>query len=175
MKARFVIVSFLMLFLSTVIRAQSAPDLSGTWVPTSDVNTAPPPPPPPPPVTPEGPPPPPPPPPPPRMLSMTFTQTPMQLTIDRRMEAAGAETSDTATYKLDGSEATRTMGVLLFRTRAGWQGDVLVMSSAVFADGNAVGHLVERYTLVDGKLVVEATRTSPAGTFTSRTVHARKQ
>jgi hypothetical protein len=168
MYARVITASILSLALATAAAAQTHPDLSGTWVPASDVNTAPPLPPP----IPGGP---PPPPPPPRTLSMTITQSPAQLTIDRRVDAAGQETASTATYVFDGTETTRQMGALQFRTKAAWNGDSLVLSSAVSAEGNAVGELTEIYRLIDGNLVVESTRKSPAGTFTGRTVHVRKR
>jgi hypothetical protein len=125
-----------------------------------------------PPATPDGP---PPPPPPPRTLSITIRQTATAVTIDRRMEASGQETISSGTYPFDGSETIRRMGVLEYRTRAAWDANRLVLSSAVSAQGNAVGELTESYRLEDGNLVVETTRTSRAGTFTGRTVHTRAQ
>jgi hypothetical protein len=155
--------------LSTVtIAAAQPPDFSGTWVPVDSATTAPPL----PPSVPGGP---PPPPPPPRTLSLSISQSASQLTLDRRMEVDGRETGDRVLYRFDGTETVHTIGVLTFRTKAGWEGETLVLSSSVAHEGNAIGDLRETYRLVDGNLVVESTRKSPAGTFTGRTVHARRQ
>jgi hypothetical protein len=172
MKTRLSLASLLVVALTVGIAAQSTPDLSGTWVPVSGATAAPPPPPPSPTPMPDGPPP--PPPPPPRTLSMTISQTPTHVTIDRHMETNGEQTVSSDTYAFDGSETIRRMGVLVFRTKAAWSGGSLVLSSAVSAPGTAVGELTEIYRVVDGNLIVDSTRKSPAGTFSDRTVHARR-
>ena len=166
MKTRLSLASLLIVALAIGTAAQSTPDLSGTWVPVSGATVAPPTP------MPDGPPP--PPPPPPRTLSMTISQTPTHVTIDRHMETNRQQTVSSDTYAFDGSETIRRMGVLVFRTKAAWSGDSLVLSSAVSAPGTAVGELTEIYRVVDGNLIVDSTRTSPAGTFSDRTVHARR-
>ena len=167
MRTRVLVVSLLIAELASVGAAQSRPDLSGTWVPIDNTTTAPPL----PPSLPDGA---PPPPPPPRTLSLSITQSQTQLTVDRRVEAAGQESLDSATYTFDGRETMRQMGVLAFRTRAAWDGDRLVLSSTVSHEGNAIGELKETYRLVDANLVVDSTRRSAAGTFTAHTVHARR-
>ena len=168
MTARILNVSLLIASLGIMGAAQSRPDLSGTWVPVDNVAAQPPLPPP----TPNGP---PPPPPPPRTISMTIAQSPSQITVDRRADDSGQERVHTFVYSLDGTETVNHMGVLTFRTRASWDGDSLVLSSTASAEGNAIGDVKEIYRLVDGNLVVETTRRAPAGTFTSRTVHARRR
>jgi hypothetical protein len=168
MRTRWMIgVSALIAVLVVHASAQGRPDFSGTWVPVDDAGMAPPL----PPSTPGGP---PPPPPPPRTRSMTITQSAAELTLDRQLETAGRESVATFIYKPDGPPTVNRMGALVFTTRAAWEGDALVLSSAVSTEGQAVGELSERYRLVDGNLVVETARKTPAGTFTGRTVHARK-
>ena len=168
MTARILNVSLLIVSLGINGAAQSRPDLSGTWVPVDNIGTQPPL----PPSTPDGP---PPPPPPPRTISITVTQSTSQITVDRRADDSGQERVYTFVYRLDGTETVNQMGVLTFRTRASWDGDSLVLSSTAAAEGNAIGDVKEIYRLVDGNLVVETTRRAPAGTFTSRTVHARRR
>ena len=167
MRTRVLVVSVLIAGFASVSAAQGRPDMSGTWVPVDNTNTAPPL----PPTQPDGA---PLPPPPPRTLSMSITQSQTQITVDRRVEAAGQESLDTAIYTFDGAETMRQMGVLVFRTRAAWDGDRLVLSSTVSHEGNAIGELKETYRLVDANLVVDSTRKSAAGTFTAHTVHARR-
>ena len=167
MTAQILNVSLLIASLGISGAAQTRPDLSGTWVPVDNIGTQPPLPPP----TPDGP---PPPPPPPRTISMTIAQSPSQITVDRRADVSGQETVYTFVYRLDGTETVNQMGVLTFRTRASLDGNSLVLLSTASAEGNAIGDVKEIYRLVDGNLVVETTRRGPAGTFTSRTVHARR-
>jgi hypothetical protein len=168
MRALILSVSLLIASLAAMTAAQTHPDFSGTWIPVNDVGTQPPL----PPSTPDGP---PPPPPPPRTLSITVTQSPSQISADRRVDVAGEQTVQPFVYRLDGTETVNHMGMLTFRTRAAWDADRLVLSSTVSVPGNAAGELKEVYRLVDGKLVVESTRRGPAGTFTSQTVHTRQQ
>jgi hypothetical protein len=166
MKIRSTIGVLLLLAFGMVALAQP-PNFSGTWVPVDSATTAPPL----PPSVPGGP---PPPPPPPRTLSLGISQSATQLTLDRRMEIDGREVDDRVLYRLDGAETVHTTGVMTFRTKAAWEGDTLVLSSTVSHEGNAIGDLRETYRLIDGTLVVESTRKSAAGTFTGRTVHARR-
>lgn len=153
--------------LAVTLGAQNKPDFSGTWVP---IDSAASPAPPLPPPTPDGP---PPPPPPPRTLSLSVTQTPAEMKVERRVDASGRVDVYAFAYRLDGSETVNRMGVLVFRATAAWDGTRLVISSAVTTEGNALGTIKEVYRLENGTLVVDSTRTSPAGVFTSRTVHKR--
>jgi len=168
MKARILNVSLLIAALAVAGAAQSRPDFSGTWVPVDSAGTQPAP----PPQRPDGP---PPPPPPPRTLSMKITQSSSELVVDRRADVGGRETLQTFQYHLDGTETTNQMGVLTFRTRASWDNDSLVLTSAASVEGNpTIGEVKETYRLVDDALIVDTVRKTPAGTFTGRTVHARR-
>jgi hypothetical protein len=166
MKTRSTVGVLFLLLAFGIVAAAQPPDFSGTWVPVDSATTAPPL----PPSVPGGP---PPPPPPPRTLSLGISQSATHLTLDRRMEVDGREMADRVLYRF-GAETVHTTGVLTFRTKAAWEGDTLVLSSTVSHEGNALGDLRETYRLVDGTLVVESTRKSAAGTFTGRTVHARR-
>ena len=143
-------------------QAAQKPDFSGTWIPGDAGKPAPPP------STQAGP------PPPPRTLSLTITHSPAEMKIDRRMDTAGRETTSTFIYKLDGSKNVNQMGPLVFDTTAEWQGEKLVLSSNVSADGSQIGTLREVYGIDNGDLIVETTRSSPAGVFSSRTVHKKQ-
>lgn len=171
MRACFVHVSMLIVALAAVGRAQSRPDFSGVWTPDESLST------PsiiptPPPATPGGP---PPPPPPPQTRALSISQSSTEMKVDRRVEVAGREETYTFLYKLDGSESVNRMGVIVFRTTASWDGESLVLSSIVSAEGNAVGTLKDVYRLENGNLIVENIRNAPVGTFSSRTVHKRVQ
>jgi hypothetical protein len=159
--------------LAATVVAHQTPDFSGAWIPV-DAGTSAPAPPPPPPPPPGGAPPPPPPPPPPKTLAITVTQSAAELKIDRLVETGGREAVYTFVYKLDGSESVNLMGPIVFATKAAWQGATLVLSSTASNEGRTFGQLKESYRLQANELIVESTRESPAGTFTSRTVHRKK-
>jgi hypothetical protein len=149
--------------------AQTRPDFSGVWKPNDAVGAtapAPPTPPPPPPVGA-------PPPPPPRTLSLTITQSASELRIDRRVDAAGRELVYTFTYKLDGSESVNQMGSLVFKAKATWDGAAIVLSSVPFVGDKPIGQLKEIYRLEGEQLVIETTRETPTGTFTTKTAHRK--
>jgi hypothetical protein len=163
----------LMLF-ANVTAAQTKPDFSGVWKPIDMAATTPTPPPPPPP--PPLPPPtggPPPPPPPPRTLSLTIAQSPSELKIDRRVDGVGRELVYTFTYKLDGSESVNQMGSLVFRTKASWDGAALVLSSVTFVEDRPIGQVKDVYRLEGEELIVETTRQTPSGTFTTKSAHRK--
>ena len=149
------------LFSAGVV-AQSPPDFSGVWTPVESPNAAAAPVP-----APGGP------PPPPRTLSVTIVQSPTEMKVARKVDAGGREAVYNFVYKLDGSESVNQMGPLVFRTKAAWDGSTLVLSSVVSAAENPLGELKESYGLQEGDLIVEGSRRSPAGTFTSKTVHKR--
>jgi len=140
--------------------AQQRPDFSGEWRPIGGDAA--------PPTPPGGG-----PPPPPRTLAITITQSPGELKIARRVESEGREAVYNFTYKVDGTETVNPMGPLVFYSRASWQGESLVVASDVGADDRRIGTLREIYVLEDGKLTVETSRTGPAGTMKSKTVHER--
>lgn len=143
--------------------AQDQPVFSGRWKPVEQGPpvTAPPAP------APGGP------PKPPRTISVTITQSAMEMKVDRELETDGRTVTSAFTYKLDGSESVNQMGPLVLTTRAGWEGTALVLSSTASADGKPLGRLREIYRLENGELIVETTRETPAGTFKGTTVHRR--
>lgn len=172
MKRHVAIGACVVMVVASAIGAQTRPDFSGVWKPVDSAGAAAPAPPPPPPAPPGGGPP--PPPPPPRVLAVTITQSAAEMRVQRRADAGGRELIYDFAYKLDGTESVNQMGSILFRTKATWEGDTLILSSAVSSGEKTLGQLKEIYGLEDGALVVEATRQMPAGTSESRTVH-RKQ
>jgi len=171
MKARHVFAESLvaLLFLTTAIAAQTRPDFSGVWKPI-DAGVSTPTPPVPPPTPAGGP---PPPPPPPRTLSLTLTQSPSELKIDRRVDAAGRELVYSFTFKLDGSESVNQMGSAIFRTKASWDGAALVLAAVTSVGDKPIGELKEVYRLEGEELIVETTRHTLGGTFTSKAAHRK--
>lgn len=119
----------------------------------------------------------PPPPPPPRTISLTITQAGSIVTMERHLARAGGSSSDVdirvSTYEIDGAPTLSQNGPVALTTRALLEDGVLVLTSEAAVDGRPFGRVRDRYTLVDGQLVVESTRTLPAGTITSRDVHRR--
>ena len=145
--------------------AQSHPNFGGVWIPIG--GSAPSPPPPPADGAPL-------PPPPPKTLSLTIDQTPALLTVSRKVAAGDREVVHSFTCKLDGSEIVREKGPLVVRSRAAWQSDALIVTSATFAGGTLVNELREIYRLDTGQLVIETTGTTGTGTFTTKTVFRRE-
>jgi hypothetical protein len=156
----------LLAVFATVTTAQSRPDFSGTWKPVESPTTASSPLPPP---KPGGP----PPPPPPRTLSTTITQSATELKVDRRVERDGGEAVITFIYKLDGTESVNQMGPIVFRTKVVWEGAALVLRSVISTDERTIGEAKDVYRLEGAELIVETTRQTPAGTFTSRGVNSK--
>jgi hypothetical protein len=95
------------------------------------------------------------------------------LRVDRRVERDGGEAKITFIYKLDGTESLNQMGPIVFRTKAAWDGAALVLSSVISTDERTIGESRDIYRLENGELIVETTRQTPAGTFTSRDVNKR--
>jgi hypothetical protein len=153
--------------LATVTAAQTKPDFSGVWKPVESPGSASPPLPPP---RPDGP---PPPPPPPRTVSTTIAQSATELKIDRRVEIEGRETVYTFVYNLDGTESVNQMGPMVFKTKATWDGAALILSSVISTDGKTFGESRDIYHLENGEMIVDTTRQTPAGTFTTRGVNRK--
>jgi hypothetical protein len=168
MKIRMMATIAALFAIVAALSAQNRPDFSGTWIPIDSIAS---PAPPLPPLTPDGP---PPPPPPPRTLSVSITQSATDMKVERRVEVTGREELHTFIYKLDGTETVNQAGVLVFRTNASWDAGSLVLSSAVSTEGNSLGTMKDIYRLENGQLIVENTRSTPVGVFTSRTVHKRQ-
>ena len=159
---------YLLALLVTVSAAQTRPDFSGVWNPVESAGSVSPPL--PPPQRPDGP---PPPPPPPKTISTTIAQSATELKVDRRVEIEGRETVYNFVYNLDGTESVNQMGPMVFRTKASWDGAALVLSSAISSGGKTFGESKDIYRLENGELIVETTRQTPAGTFTSRGVNRK--
>ena len=64
---------------------------------------------------------------------------------------------------------------MVFRTKATWDGAALVLSSVISTGGETrtFGESKEIYRLENGELIVETTRQTPAGTFTSKGVNRK--
>ena len=119
--------------------------------------------------------------------SLTITQTPTHITIDRAMPggpgpgAAGATTS--AVYKLDGSESTNALGdVFLSRSKVSWDGANLVIATVkdlgLGPNGPMSEDLKEAYSLAGGVLTVTATShntpSPPNSDRTRKLVYSKK-
>lgn len=104
---------------------------------------------------------------------MTIKQTPTQLTIDRTT----GQGSQTATYKLDGSESTNTMGMGEAKTKSSWEGAKLVMATTQTGPGRGgetmTFEIKEVYSLDGGVLTIERTQTTPGGTQTRKLVYTK--
>jgi hypothetical protein len=103
---------------------------------------------------------------------MTIKQTPAQLSVDRTM----GQGTQTAVYKLDGTESTNTVGAGEAKSKAVWQGATLVITTSQMMQGRGGGdpiavEIKEVYGLNGGVLTVERTQTTPMGTNTRKLVY----
>ena len=103
---------------------------------------------------------------------MTIKQTPTQLTIDRTM----GQGTQTAVYKLDGTESTNTVGAGEAKSKTVWQGPMLVITTSQMMQGRGGGdpiavEIKEVYGVDGGALTIERTQTTPAGTTTRKLVY----
>lgn len=146
--------------------ATAPPDISGVWLPDSTqvvlpAATT---------VAPGAP----PPPPPPRTLELTITQQGSSVTMARRLSRGGQEELATATYSLDGQPTVTRNGPIELTTTAAWEGAALVLSSTAAIEGRQFGRVHERYTIVDGRLIVDSERTWHGNSSTSHDEHRRR-
>ena len=112
--------------------------------------------------------------------SLTITQTPTQVTIDRAV-GPGALTS--AVYKLDGSESTNALGdVFLSRSKVSWDGAKLVITTikdmGLGPNGMMSEDLKEVFSLDGGVLTITSTThntpSTPNGDRTRKLVYNKK-
>jgi hypothetical protein len=112
--------------------------------------------------------------------SLTISQTPAEITIERAMGPAG---TTSAVYKLDGSESTNALGdVFLSRSKVSWDGPNLVIttvkSQGQGPNGMMSEDLKEVYSLAGGVLTVVATThntpSAPNGDRTRKLVYNKK-
>ena len=170
MKRMYAFVGLMAVMMLVSLRAaQTRPNFSGVWKPIDAGVSMPAPPVPPSPPPPQGP----PPPPPPRTLSLTIAQSPSELKIDRRVDAAGRELVYSFTFKLDGSESVNQTGLVVFRTKASWDGPALVLAAVTSVEDKPLGQLKEVYRLEGDELIIESTRQTLGGTFTAKTAHRK--
>ena len=78
-----------------------------------------------------------------------------------------------STYDIGGAPTISQNGPITLTTRASTEEGAVVLTSEAVADGRPFGTVRDRFTVVDGELIVESTRRLPAGTITSRDVHRR--
>jgi hypothetical protein len=112
--------------------------------------------------------------------SLTISQTPAEITIERAMGPAG---TTSAVYKLDGSESTNALGdVFLSRSKVSWEGPNMVITTVKSLgqgpNGMMSEDLKEVYSLAGGVLTVVATThntpTTPNGDRTRKLVYNKK-
>jgi hypothetical protein len=112
--------------------------------------------------------------------SLTITQTPSEISIERSMGPAG---TTSAVYKIDGSESTNALGdVFLSRSKVSWDGPKLVITTVKDMgqgpNGMMSEDLKEVYSLDGGMLTVIATThntpSTPGGDRTRKLVYTKK-
>jgi hypothetical protein len=113
-------------------------------------------------------------------MSLTISQTPAEITIERAMGPAG---TTSAVYKLDGSESTNALGdVFLSRSKVSWEGPNLVITTVKDMgqgpNGMMSEDLKEVFSLDGGVLTVVATTHNtpsvPNGDRTRKLVYNKK-
>ena len=106
--------------------------------------------------------------------AMTIKQTATDLTIERTTPMG----TQTATYKLDGTESRNTMGMGTASSKASWNGARLVIDSTQTMPGRGGGGEMtieskEIYGRDGDTLTIEVTRSTPMGTQTRKLVYNR--
>jgi hypothetical protein len=104
--------------------------------------------------------------------SMTITQTAAQITIDRVM----GQGTQSAVYKLDGSESLNKMGMGEAKSKASWDGSTLVIATSQTMQGpNGEMSMTSKevYSLVGGILTIQTTRTTPMGEQSRKLVYSK--
>jgi len=104
--------------------------------------------------------------------SMTIKQTAAQLSIDR----VTGQGTQTALYKLDGSESVNKMGMGDSTSKASWDGSKLVIATSMTMqgpNGSMSMDSKEVYSLDGSVLTVETSRTTPMGAQNRRLVYSK--
>jgi len=107
-------------------------------------------------------------------VTMTITQTAADLTVERKM----GEMSSKSVYKLDGSESVNAgMRGGESKSKTHWDGANLIIDSTQSMSGPQGEMTItskEVWTLgADGALTITATRTTPRGEMTTKTVYTK--
>jgi hypothetical protein len=106
--------------------------------------------------------------------SMTIKQTASELTVERTTPMG----TQTAVYKLDGSESQNTIGMGRASSRASWDGGRLVIATTQTMQGRGGGEMTieskETYSRDGDALTLEVTRNTPMGSQTRKLVYARR-
>ena len=104
--------------------------------------------------------------------SMTIKQTAAAITIDRVM----GQGTQTAVYKLDGSESVNPMGQGQAKSKASWDGSRLVVATSMTMstpNGDMTMDSKEIYSVAAGVLTIETSRTTPMGAQTRKVVYTK--
>jgi hypothetical protein len=105
--------------------------------------------------------------------TMTIKQTAAELTIDRTTDQG----SQTAVYKLDGTESKNTIGPGPASSKASWDGARLVIATTQTVQGRGGEVTIESkdvYSREGGVLTIETARTTPFGTLNRKLIYTRK-
>ena len=104
--------------------------------------------------------------PPPTSMSSKITHKDPELVVENTQDGPQGAQSNTAKYSTDGKETTNTMMGADVKSKAVWEGNVLVVNSSLDAGGAQV-KLVAKYSLSDdGKTLTNALNISaPQGDF----------
>jgi hypothetical protein len=100
---------------------------------------------------------------------LTIKQTAAELTVERTL----ANGTETAVYKLDGSESANKTGMGESKTKAAWDGSNLVLTgkqAVSTPQGEIEIETKEIYTVTGTVLTVTTTRTTPRGENTRKLV-----
>jgi hypothetical protein len=103
-------------------------------------------------------------------MQLTIKQTATQLTIDSAM----GQGTQTAVYKLDGSESTNTMGQGEAKSKAMWDGAKLVITTSQAVNGPNGAMTIDSkvtYSMDGASLVLDTSRTTPAGAQNRKLVY----
>jgi len=105
--------------------------------------------------------------------AMTIKQSATELTIDRTT----AQGTQTAVYKLDGSDSTNTIGPGPATSRATWDGTRIVITTTQTMQGRGGNEMSVQskdiYSRDGDMLIVETARTMPFGTVNRKLVYTK--
>jgi len=106
-------------------------------------------------------------------VGLTIAHSNTELQIERSMLQGDRTLAVKLVYRLDGTESVNQIGPIVSKSTVSWQDSMLAISSVNSIDDRPLGESKEIYRLDGGRLLIEHSRTTPAGTMSGKSVYIR--